>query len=190
MSSLEAPNQFLATLAPQSAAAWNAIGSRVYPGELSIATDNSVYRFRNGIFMSRAKKPARSFEAPKEMRGLRIIGFLREEGGRWSLSPLWRAGARAVMWKPEHQDTTAFILTSPTIDFTIEEPEPKPGPQPRPGPEPSPWATRSPARSPQSGVMLRRVARPPTFRRPAPPSTTRIHNALPALPALPAADHR
>lgn len=189
MSSPVAPTRHLADLASRSSAAWLEIGARIYAGELSVATGNSVYRFREGIFISRAQKPSRSFEAPKEMRGLRIIGFLREEGDTWLLTPQWRVGSHAVLWRVGGSDPTSFLLTSPTTDFALDEPEPKPAPQPRPGPEPSPWMTliakavaKSPAKSPISGVMLRRVARPPTFRRPLPPSMTRIHNACPAMP--------
>lgn len=180
MSSFEAlssPKTLLAKLAPMSAASWHALGARLFPGELSLATDNSVYRFKNGIFLSRAKKNARSFECPKSMRALRLIDFVHDEGGLWSLSPRWRAGAHAVLWKPGEIDEQSFVLTSPTSDFTLEEPDPKPS---EPEPKPTPWALRPPS---QSGVMIRRGARPPSFRRPLPPSTTRIHSADPvAIP--------
>jgi hypothetical protein len=178
MSSLEvlsSPETFLAELAPMSAAGWHALGAQIYPGELSIATGNSVYRFKNGVFLSRAKKAARSFECPKSMRGLRLIGFLHDEGGMWSLSPRWQAGAHAVLWKPGETDVESFVLTSPTNDFTLDEPDPRPA---NPEPTPIPWAARPPS---QSGVMIRRLARPPSIRRPLPPSMTRIHSASPAM---------
>jgi hypothetical protein len=177
MSSLEAlssPKTLLAKLAPMSAASWHALGAEIFPGELSIATDNSVYRFKNGIFLSRAQKNTRSFDCPKSMRGLRLIGLLHDEGGLWSLSPRWRAGAHAVLWKPDETDEESFVLTSPTNDFTLEEPEPRPW---DPEPKPTPWALRPPT---QSGVRIRQIARPPSFRRPLPPSMTRIHSAAPA----------
>ncbi|GAC1538830.1 MAG: hypothetical protein NVS3B10_29820 [Polyangiales bacterium] len=159
---------FLAELAPMAAGGWHALGARIYPGELSIATDNGVYRFKNGIFQSRAKTAARSFECPNAMRGLRLIGFLFDEGGMWSLSPRWQAGARAILWKEGETNAESFVLTSPTNDFTLDEPAPRPS---EPGPQPIPWTTR--AASP-SGVMLRRAARPPSVRRPLPTSMTRI----------------
>lgn len=168
--SLSTPHTFLAELAPMVAGGWQALGAQIYPGELSIATDNGVYRFKNGIFQSRAKKAARSFECPKAMRGLRLIGFLFDEGGMWSLSPRWQAGAHAVLWKEGETDAQSFVLTSPTKDFTLEEPDPKPV---GPGPKPIPWATtRAPS---QSGFMRRGTARPPSIRRPLPASMTRIH---------------
>ena len=160
---------FLAELAPMAAGGWHALGAQIYPGELSIATDNGVYRFKNGIFQSRAKKAARSFDCPKEMRGLRLIGFLFDEGGMWSLSPRWQSGAHAILWKEGEIEAQSFVLTSPTNDFTLDEPDPKPS---DPGPKPIPWATHAPT---QSGVMLRRPARPPSIRRPLPASMTRIH---------------
>ena len=150
MLSLDSPRSFLATLAPQSAAAWHALGARLFPNELSIQTDNSTYRFKNGVFVSRAQKPARSFDCPKEMRGLRLVGFLHDEGGLWSLSPRWRFGSHAALWRPGPTDAASFILTSATTEFTLEE---------------------------VSGVMIRRIARPPSIRHPLPPSMTRIHNA-------------
>lgn len=162
---------FLAELAPWSASGWRSLGARVFPGELSVATGNSVYRFRDGVFISRAKKPARSFEAPKEMRRMRLVGFLiAEEGGQWSLSPEWSAGSHAVLWTPGGLAAESFILTSATASFTLDEPDPKP----QPFPEPEPWLAH---RAPHSGVMQRRIARPPSFRAPLPPSMTRLHPA-------------
>lgn len=165
---------FLATLAPMSASAWHALGAQTFPGELSVATDNSVYRFKNGVFLGRAKKGGRSFDYPASMRGTRLVGFLYDEGGLWSLSPRWRAGAHAVLWKPGATDEESFILTSPTQALALEEPEPRPA---QPEPTPSPWAARGPA---ESGVRIRPIAQPPSIRPPVPASMTRIHCAMPA----------
>ena len=70
MTSRDAPLRFLSKLAPHLASRWGALGRTWFAGELSLATDNSVYRFRSGVFVSRAKRPARSFEAPRAMRGM------------------------------------------------------------------------------------------------------------------------
>ena len=167
----DAPLRFLSQMAPQWASEWQALGRTAFPGELSISTENSVYRFRNGTFISRAKKPARFFDAPRAMRGMRIVGFLHEDdaGDLWSLTPSWRPGSHAVLWRVGGTDAASFILTSPTASCSLEEPESKPEP------EPSPWTAR---RSPShSGVMPRRIARPPSFRMPQPPSMTRLHPA-------------
>jgi len=134
-----------------SAAGWHALGAQIFPGELSIATANTVYRFKNGVFQGRAPKHARSFESPKAMRALRLIGFLHDEGGMWSLSPRWRDGAHAVLWQPGQSEDQSFLLTSPTHEFTLEEAAPR--------------AARS--------VNI-------AIRRPMPASTTRIHNATPS----------
>jgi hypothetical protein len=174
MSSLDGPRTYLAKLAPMSAAAWHALGAQMFPGELSVQTDNSVYRLKNGVFLGRAQKGARSFDSPQTMRGTRLVGFLHDEGGLWSLSPRWRAGSHAVLWKPGATDEESFVLTSPTVELTREEPEPKPI---EPGPAPSPWATRAPS---PSGVRIRSTARPPSIRPPLPASMTRIHCAAPA----------
>ncbi|MDB5214355.1 MAG: hypothetical protein JWO86_2282 [Myxococcaceae bacterium] len=167
---LSTPHSFLAELAPMAAGGWHALGAQIYPGELSVATDDGVYRFVNGVFLGRAQKAARTFERPKAMHGLRLVGFLFDEGGMWSLSPRWQAGAHAVLWRDGEIDAQSFVLTSPTNDFTIEEPDPKPH---EPGPKPTPWATARP--SSPSGIKLRRPARPPSIRRPLPASMTRIH---------------
>lgn len=162
MTSRDAPLRYLAKLAPHLATRWEALGTTLFAGEVSLATDNSVYRFRNGLFISRAKRPAHSFEAPKAMRGMILVGFLHEDHANdlWSLGPPWRTSAHAVLWRQGGTDPTSFVLTSPTTSFTVE-------PEPRPQPEPEPWIT-----SPRLGVR-----RPPSFRMPLPPSMTRIHHA-------------
>ena len=160
----ENPATWLAKIAPQSAAAWHALGGRAFPGEISLETSNGLYRFRNGVFQSRARRPLRSFDAPKEMRGMRLIGFLADEGGFWSLSPRWREGSHAVLWKPgDAVDPKSFMLTSPTISIAIEDPQPEP------------WMHKTG----RSGVHTRRIARPPSIREPEPPSMTRLHLHVP-----------
>lgn len=153
-SAFSAPESFLATLAPMAAGGWHALGAQIFPGELSLATTNTVYRFKNGVFQGRARKNARTFECPKTMRALRLIGFLHDEGGLWSLSPRWREGAHAVLWQPGETDEQSFLLTSPTRELTLEERAPR--------------AARS--------VNL-------AIRRPLPASTTRIHNAIASVVA-------
>ena len=150
--SASAPETFLAKLAPMAAGGWHALGAQIFPGELSLATTNTVYRFKNGVFQGRARKNARTFECPKAMRALRLIGFLHDEGGLWSLSPRWSEGAHAVLWQPGETDEQSFLLTSPTRELTIEER--------------APTAARS--------VNIK-------IRRPLPASTTRIHNAIPSV---------
>lgn len=150
-----APETFLAKLAPMQAAGWHALGAHLFPGELSVATANTVYRFKAGVFHGRAAKHARSFDCPRSMRALRLIGFLSGEGGGlWSLSPRWREGAHAVLWQPGETDAQSFLLTSPTHQFTLEE--------------------RAPSAPRSVNIAIRR---------PLPMSTTRIHNALPSVAA-------
>lgn len=148
-SACSAPASFLAKLAPMAAGGWHALGAQMFPGELSLATTNTVYRFNNGVFQGRARKNARTFECPKAMRGLRLIGFLHDEGGLWSLSPRWREGAHAVLWQPGETDEQSFVLTSPTRELTLEE--------------------RGPSAARSVNIAIRR---------PLPASTTRIHNAI------------
>ena len=149
-----APESFVAKLAPMSADGWHALAAQIFPGELSLATENTVYRFKGGVFQGRAAKHARSFDCPRSMRALRLIGFLHDEGGLWSLSPRWREGSHAVLWQPGETDEQSFLLTSPTHEFTLEEP----------------------AARPAHSVNI-------AIRRPLPASTTRIHSAVPSASA-------
>jgi hypothetical protein len=152
----ENPATWLARQAPKSAAAWHALAGRTFRGEASVETTNGVYRFRNGVFVSRLKKPLRSFEAPKEMLGLRLIGFLAAEVGSFSLSPRWRHGTHCVLWRPGTGDPKSFMLTSPCLSYATDASE-----------------------SSHSGVQARRLVRPPSIREPEPPSMTRLHPHMP-----------
>jgi hypothetical protein len=154
------PRSFLVRLARQSAETWNALAKEAFRGEATFETGNSVYCFKDGTFLRRAKKPERSFEQPTDMMTVRLLGFLGDEGGLWSLSQRWRMGSIALLWKPEAPEEKSFILTSPTVAFSIEAPALVP---------------RSSRKTPSTSNIYRRGAsRPPTLRRPAPPSMTRI----------------
>jgi hypothetical protein len=144
----ENPRAWLARIAYRNAAAWQALGKRAYPGEMSVESTNGIYRFEDGAFLGRARRPALTFDAPKGLRGMCLIGFLAAETGLWSLSvPFWR-GAHAVLWRPGQHDPKSFVLTSPTVAVAAEE---------------------------RSGVQVRHPARPPSIRTLDPPSMTRLH---------------
>lgn len=156
------PSEWLRSIAPCSAATWQAASKRAFRGELSVETAHTLYRFKDGVFVSRLKRPHRSFDAPKAMRGLAILGFLADEGGLWSLSTGFTEGAHAVLWRPATEGGPAsFTITSPCSSIAAEEPEPQP------------WVERE--RKPTSGVHQRTAAKPPTVRMLEPPSMTRIH---------------
>ena len=171
MTSRDAPLRFLSQLASTSSTQWTTLGSSAFSGDLSLTTDNSSYRFHHGMFVSRAKKPACFFDAPKAMRGLVLIGFLHEDdvADRWTLTTTWRAGAHAVLWRMGGTDAASFIVTSPTNAYLLEAPTPKRDP------DPNPWLGRR--EQSQSGIIPRRNARPPSLRMPLPPSMTRLHLA-------------
>lgn len=177
MTTRDAPLRFLSQLAPGAARKWRELGSSTYRGDISLATDNSEYRFHDGVFVSRAKRPQTFFDAPRSMRGLLLVGFLSEDDARdrWVLAPEWRAGSHAVLWRPDEEGTNAFVLTSPTRSFALERGEP----------EPDPWFARR--LTGLSGIVKkvpRRIARPeaPSLRRPAAPSLTRLHSAAAIAP--------
>jgi len=133
------------------------LAEKAFEGEVAIETANTLYRFHNGVFTSRARKPTRAYEAPPSLVGIRLVGFLFPQNGLWAFSPQYKKGALAVLWKPGLPDDKAFVLTTVTISFSIEA-------APRPYP-------RIPT---ASDVFRRPPQQAPTFRRPAPPSLTRI----------------
>ena len=162
----QAAEKALIKLAKQTAATWQRVRGEAFLGDVTIETGNTLYTFKDGVFSGRAPKPAAgnapAWESPPNMKGVELIGFLADEGGLWSLSPRWRSGALAVITTNEK----AFTLTSPTLACTIERPE-------RP-------LREAPERS---GVFVVPSSRPPTVRRPAPPSMTRIMQAASARPS-------
>lgn len=129
--------------------------AEVFRGAVTIETGNTLYRFEDGVFSGRAPRPAAGsapdWQAPPSMRGVELIGFLSDEGGLWSLSLGWRSGSMAVMTT----SARALTLTSPTVAWAAERPEPRPA------------VVRTPS------------PRLPSPRPPAPQSTTRIQ-AMPA----------
>lgn len=155
------PTKMLAKLARQSAATWNAMAAEAFRGEARFETANTIYRFIDGVFASAAQKPSGSFDYPDALRGIRLIGFLAYEDGLWSLSPRWRAGALAVFWRTGGTDERSFIVTSGTVGFSLTAPA-----------EPQKKKSVS-----ISGIVRRPESLPPTLRRPAPPSMTRMHPA-------------
>ena len=155
-----AAEKALIKLAKQTAATWQRVRGEAFLGDTTVETANTLYHFKDGVFAGRAPKPAAgqtpAWESPPNMKGVELIGFLADEGGLWSLSPRWRPGALAVITTNDR----AFTLTSPTLSCTIERPS-------RP-------LRKTPRRS---DVFAVPGAVPPTVRRPAPPSMTRLQPA-------------
>ncbi len=98
--------------------------TRPFRGEASVETANTVYRFKDGAFTSMGRKPARSFEAPRGMLGLVLIGFLSDEGGKRSISPRFRPGTHAILWNPGAIHASAFVVTSEVVAFSMEDEDP------------------------------------------------------------------
>ena len=111
----------LMKLARQFEGAWKQTRAKSFAGQVTVQTENTTYRFMDGMFVGRAPRVRGAFpawETPPWMKGVELLGFLYQEGGLWSLSPQWREGALAVI------TTTArsLTLTSPTVDFDQHEP--------------------------------------------------------------------
>lgn len=152
-----APRDFLVKLTPQSAAAWHALVTDLFPGEACLRTANSTYRLVEGVLQSHAKRAAGAQAGASPLLGLHLLGFLVDEGGFCSLSPRWRPGAHAVLWNPDGEGERAFILTSLVVAFALEP--------------------AVPAAPPRSGVASK-VSRPSSIAlRTLPASTTRLHAA-------------
>jgi len=153
----------LVRLARQSAATWQRVRGEAFLGETIVETSNTIYRFENGVFTGRAPKLSRGdWDSPPAMLDLEIIGFLSDEGGFWALSPRWREGSLAVLWRMSSDSAAdkGFTLTSPTVACAIARPEP------------AVIARDVPERS---DVFTVPSSKPPTVRRPAPPSMTKLH---------------
>ncbi|MCW5837436.1 MAG: hypothetical protein KIS78_33900 [Labilithrix sp.] len=154
-----AAEKALVKLAAQTAATWQRVRGEAFLGETILETANTVYRFVDGVFSARAPRAragqAPAWESPPAMNGVLLLGFLSDDGGLWSLSPGWRSGSLAVITTNTH----ALTLTSPTLACTIARPEPH-------------VAAR------RSSGSLAPASPPPTVRRPAPPSMTRLQSAI------------
>ncbi len=147
-------SSFLVKLAPSSAHGWLALGSEVFAGKSELETANSVYVFRDGVLVSRAKRRSPSSETKASLVGLRLVGFLAEEDRLYALSPRWRPASLGVLFRPSpdaEPDPKAFVVTTATVAF---------------GREPAP-----------SGPRLRRAMSPPSVRTPVPASLTRLFAA-------------
>jgi len=157
----EAAEKALIKLARQTATTWRCIRGEAFLGETTIETANTVYRFENAVFSGRARRVAGvatpAWESPPNMKGVELVGFLADEGGLWSLSARWRPGALAVITTNDR----AFTLTSPTFACTIERPARRSRPEL--------------LDSARADVFM--ASPPPTVRRPAPPSMTRLQPA-------------
>jgi hypothetical protein len=111
----------LMKLARQFEGAWKKMRSKSFVGAVTIETENTTYRFVDGIFAGRAPRKRTGFpawEVPSWMKGVELLGFLFQDRGLWSLSQEWRAGSLAVITT----SSRSLTLTSPTLDFDQHEP--------------------------------------------------------------------
>ena len=112
----------LSAAAHRSSAAWEALGDGYFRGELWVVTKNATYIFRDGLCVKMNRRDDR--ESTRPILGMRLVGWLVDDGQSRTLSPEWKKHASAVLWTPgeaqtgDSEDTSpdAFILTSGTID--------------------------------------------------------------------------
>jgi len=148
----EAAQRALLKLAKQAASTWQQARGEMFRGDTTIETANTVYRFKDGVFSGRAPKP-KTNEAPAWESPPSMTG-IELIGFLANEDGLWSLSPR---WKAGAlavmtTKVAAFNLTSPTFRCVIEAPA---------------RATLPPKP-------------PPTVRRPAPPSMTRLQPAPPA----------
>jgi hypothetical protein len=151
---MDSPIGWLVKIAPHSAAAWQTLGGDAYKGRTNVETSNSVYHFLDGVFLSRATKPHGAIEMARAP-GVRLVGFLTDEGGYWALSARWRRGACAVLWMSKAFDARAFLVTSATLGCEHEAPQGQ--------------------RASASRIRRRTASRTAFLHRSSPSSMTRIH---------------
>ncbi|MFO0739921.1 MAG: hypothetical protein U0270_28745 [Labilithrix sp.] len=111
----------LVKLSRQFEGAWRKRRERAFLGAVTFETENTTYRFIDGIFVGRAPRNRTGFpvwDTPSWMKGVELLGFLFEERGCWSVSAEWREGALAVITTLSR----GLTLTSPTVDFDQHEP--------------------------------------------------------------------
>lgn len=154
---MQTRSSFFATLAEQSAAAWQALSAKMFHGDVTIETEGSLYRFVNSAFRGQARKADGVFEMAPTLVGRRLIGFVVDEGGFWSLSPRWVRGTQALLWKPQGEGSS-FVVTSRTTTIDLRQGD----------------TASAPSRRPRERLESRR--------NPMPASLTRLHLAAP-IPA-------
>jgi hypothetical protein len=104
--------EFLAELAATQRDHWLALGLAIFARETHLETSNTVYRFVDGVCYTMTRKGLFG-RTRGNAQGMRLIGWLVEGvAGELTLSLHPRAGAAAVLWRPQGEGAAAFSLTS------------------------------------------------------------------------------
>jgi hypothetical protein len=104
--------RFLADLATTQRDRWLALGMAIFAREMHLETSNTVYRFVDGVCYTMTRKGLFG-RTRGNACGMRLIGWLVEDTcGELTLSLHPRAGAAAVLWRPQAEGADAFSLTS------------------------------------------------------------------------------
>jgi hypothetical protein len=182
---------YLKELAARSARRWSAEPlAPCFAGETRIETRNTVYHLREGVcfLVTHREEVAQRKMAPSAFHGMRVVGWLMRDDPQAGITPEWRPGAYAVLWRPRDsgEEHSAVALTSSSIAFRVvarTTPPPLPAVQP-----PVPTAAQQtptvrtgristppplPLAIPR-GSSFGRSLTPPAFV-PPPPSMTRVH---------------
>lgn len=118
--------RFLKDLA--SASRWDS-GKSQFVGQATLSTSHTIYTLTNGVCTALTRKGVTQRQG--DLVGMRLIGWLVIEDERPSVSPTWRWGGRAVMWKRGFA-RGSIALTSPTVGFRVNPWQIESGIVPRP----------------------------------------------------------
>lgn len=111
--------RWLKRLAVTSEGTWQtAVLPRSLDGLCRIETRHTVYVFQDAECIETARRGDDS-DVQGPMVGMRLVGWCVDIEGEPRITPLWRPGARAVLWRPRrgHDADSSVALTSPTFAF-------------------------------------------------------------------------
>jgi hypothetical protein len=187
---------YLKQLAARSARRWSTAPlPPSLAGETRIETRNTIYELSDGICqaVSRQEDAGAGRMHPSAFVGMRLVGWLMRDDPDAGITPEWKPGAYAVLWRPREasEEHSAVALTSTTLAFRAVTRAVPSAPAPR-------EATHRPVRSgrlssppplplaiPRS-TLLPRPMTPLAWVPPPPPSTTRLHMGnVPPAPDTP-----
>jgi hypothetical protein len=187
---------YLKELAARSARRWSAAPlAPCLVGETRIDTRNTVYHLRDGVcfLVTRREEAGAPRTNPSAFVGMRVVGWLMRDDPHAGITPDWRPGAYAVLWRPRDkgEEHSAVALTSTSLTFrVVARTTPMPPPASKLNAAETVRARRISTPPPlplaiPRGSSFGRPYTPPPFVPPEPPSMTRVHMRDLEVPAPP-----
>jgi hypothetical protein len=181
---------YLKQLASQSARRWSATPlPSSLAGETRIETRNTIYQLRDGVCYATVRREGVGAGRvhPSAFVGMRVVGWLSREDPQSGVTPEWRPGAYAVLWRPRqpNEEHSAVALTSTSHALrAVARPVPPPALVGREAPRPPAMVQARRASTPPPPPLPRAIPRSTLLPQPvtpsswvprAPPSSTRLH---------------